>query len=247
MKLPTGDPVHQRSSPLPGADRAPPDTDALTYTVRIGDGPWDVAEALVGDGTRFQDVLDANVGLEVAPGVIWTNGQRVIHPGWSFRWDVTDQPAHDLRRSGHEVEIVVEAGDTLTAIIDANVEAPVTPALVRWVAARNNGASTPDGTHVFDASNPDLIHPGQRLLVADPATVSRAAEPREKPADRSDERATRWRGRRCLDTADDIHSHRRFPPRRPRRWLRARRRRARRRSSRRRRPMRHRAALRRRR
>ena len=191
MKLPTGDPVHQGSSPLPGADRAPPETDALTYTVRIGDGPWDVAEALVGDGTRFQDVLDANVGLEVAPGVIWTNGQRVIHPGWSFRWDVTDQPAHDRRRSGHEVDIVVEAGDTLTAIIDANVEAPVTPALVRWVAARNDGASTPDGTHVFDASNPDLIHPGQRLLVADPAAVRPAGEPREKPADRSDERPPR--------------------------------------------------------
>ncbi len=174
--------------------------------MRIGDGPWDVAEALVGDGARFQDVLDANVGLEVAPGVIWTHGQRVIHPGWSFRWDVTDQPAHDLRRSGHEVEIVVEAGDTLTAIIDANVEAPVTPALVRWVAARNDGASTPDGTHVFDESNPDLIHPGQRLLVADPTTDRRADEPRQKPADRSDERPP--------GGEDDAPRHgRRRPPR----------------------------------
>ena len=89
LLLPTADTAPVAGSPATGAPMAPAplptETDAgAAYVVQPGDGPWDIAEALVGDGAEWPEVLAANVGHEVTPGVVYTSDTRHIHPGWIF-------------------------------------------------------------------------------------------------------------------------------------------------------------------
>ena len=55
------------------------------YVVQDNDGMWNVAQALLGDGTRHHELRELLIGQEVAPGVIFTADTSVIHPGWIFR------------------------------------------------------------------------------------------------------------------------------------------------------------------
>jgi hypothetical protein len=62
-----------------------------TYVVQPGDGMWDVAEALLGDGSRHRELADSMRGQEVAPGVVYDASTNVIHPGWQFTNPFTAQ------------------------------------------------------------------------------------------------------------------------------------------------------------
>lgn len=53
-----------------------------TWTVARNDSLWRIAEQALGDGTRWREVAAANLGREVAPGVIYTDPDQTIHPGW---------------------------------------------------------------------------------------------------------------------------------------------------------------------
>lgn len=53
-----------------------------TWTVVRNDSLWRIAERALGDGTRWRDVASANIGREVAPGVVFSDPDQVIHPGW---------------------------------------------------------------------------------------------------------------------------------------------------------------------
>ena len=140
----------------------PPQADAAaaaTYRVRPGDGWINVVEGLWGDesGNRWKELRIQLIGQTVAPGVVVTADTTTIHPGWVFTQPTTEQdqtPAPNAIR-------VVERGDTLHDLVDDVIDEPVTEHHIDAVARHNDGVTTPDGTYVFSASNPDLIHPGQ--------------------------------------------------------------------------------------
>lgn len=126
-----------------------------TYVVRTNDGMWNVAEALLGDGSRHHELRQLLHGQEVAPGVVFTADTEVIHPGWTFSYGdsprVVDLATH-----------VVEAGDTLSSIAERHLGDPD-----RWTEVwdANADRQMPDGRRFDD---PNLIVPGWRLQVPTP-------------------------------------------------------------------------------
>lgn len=135
-------------------DRGPAGT---TYRVRPGDGWINVIEGLWGDdaGHRWQELRLQLIGQQVAPDVTITADTTTIHPGWIFA-----EPAADAVTAPDATRIV-QPGDTLHDLVADVVDEPVTNRHIDAVAQQNDGITTPDGSHVFSASNPDLIHPGQ--------------------------------------------------------------------------------------
>lgn len=83
------------SPPLPEAAVESPLPEPLgemtEYAVRRGDNLRSLAEQFLGDGDRWQDLLLANVGYEVAPGVTLTEDTRLLKQGWNVRVPVTTE------------------------------------------------------------------------------------------------------------------------------------------------------------
>ena len=53
----------------------------VRHTVECGDTFWSLSENLLGDGSRWNELLEANLGLEVAPGVLLQEEDLLV-PGW---------------------------------------------------------------------------------------------------------------------------------------------------------------------
>ena len=82
-------PAPQRETPAEaeGEQRAQPErldmppageaTGPTTYTIREGDTLWSIAEEHYGDGQRWQDILDANPGLQPRK---MSAGQEIVLP-----------------------------------------------------------------------------------------------------------------------------------------------------------------------
>lgn len=143
---------------------APP-TDA-TYEVRTGDGMWDVAAVLLGDGARYPELIEMMVGQQVAPGVVFGGADHTLRPGWVF----------SLPASHPGTTVVVQPGDSLSSIAKAELGDPA-----RWpeLWEANRLRTMADGC-VFD--DPDLIHPGWTVDIP-PATVEVGAVAATEPTD----------------------------------------------------------------
>ena len=126
------------------------------YVVQDNDGMWDVAQALVGDGSRHHELREQLIGQEVAPGVTFEADTFVIHPGWVF--ESPTEPGTPVVDS-----VVVERGDTLSGIADQHLGDPD-----RWTEIwdLNANAAMSDG-RTFD--DPNLILPGWQLRMAESA------------------------------------------------------------------------------
>ncbi|MEM1332861.1 MAG: LysM peptidoglycan-binding domain-containing protein, partial [Actinomycetota bacterium] len=123
-----------------------------TYVVQPNDGMWNVAEALLGDGSRHVELGSMVNGQEVAPGVIFSADTAVIHPGWKFQ---LPSEADSVRPTAH----VVERGDTLSAISQRYLgDESWWPELWNHTA----GVEMNDGRSFDD---PNLILPGWQLVL----------------------------------------------------------------------------------
>lgn len=183
-----------RSSEPATADIAATDitvtADAKQYTVQANDGMWNVAEALLGDGSQHAELHDMLVGQEVAPGVVYTADTFVIHEGWVFTLagqsaavivdttTTTDAAAAAVTVESH----IVVAGDTLSEIAEQQLgDAEAWPEIFE----ENAGRQMVDG-RTFD--DPNLILPGWQINVsADDLDVAEVTEvdvpaPIEAPA-----------------------------------------------------------------
>ena len=144
------------ASPELAGDAAAGDT-AVRYVVQENDGMWNVAEALLGDGSRHTELHELLAGQEVAPGVVFTADTYVIHPGWEFT--LTPSSSNGTAPNQGRVEHVVERGESLWSIAEEELgEAERWPEI--WEAEAGNVME--DG-RTFD--DPNLIQPGWRLDV----------------------------------------------------------------------------------
>ncbi len=172
VRLPAGSSVpssrteHAPDS-LPATDRQAPaavatDTAAKQYTVQANDGMWNVAEALLGDGSRHAELHDMLVGQQVAPGVVFTADTFVIHEGWVFTLsDATTAAASAVVDTPENVEThTVVVGDTLSEIAEQRLgDADAWPEIFD----DNAGRQMEDG-RTFD--DPDLILPGWQIDIS---------------------------------------------------------------------------------
>lgn len=123
---------------------------AATYVVVRGDTLWDIADRVLGDGFRYHEIVDLNVGAVQPDGGALSAGGS-IEAGWVLT--LPADAAVPVATAGQVV--VVEAGDTLSGIAAEQ-------GLPSWQPIFDlNAGEVQPGAHLF--TDPDLIFPGQAL------------------------------------------------------------------------------------
>ena len=147
------------------ADTTAKEKSTTNYTVKRGDSLWKIADRLLGDGTRFREIVELNQGvLNGRPDFIIA-GTLLKVPYEATEADA-DRPAK---------EYVVKPGDTLSEIAEAELGDPLRyPEL--FVASRDT--VQPDGATLTD---PDLIRPGWEVTI--PGQAKHKAELPEEPVE----------------------------------------------------------------
>lgn len=188
--------------------------DHPTVTVQRHDSYWAIAERTLGDGLRWREILDLNVGRTLADGTTITAGDDTLHAGWVLLLPadasgdgVAAEPTSASDLTPREAEtpdistVTVERGDNLWRISGDRLEID----LGREPA---DSEVAPYWHEVIDANqdryvqpgNPNLILPGQMLdlpptgheppatppVEAEPAPSAEPAEPRPEPEERGE-------------------------------------------------------------
>ncbi|GAA2074478.1 LysM peptidoglycan-binding domain-containing protein [Aeromicrobium tamlense] len=145
-----------READPPAAEHVEPDPPTTTYTTRRGDSLWKIAQQLLGDGTRYAELIDLNHDVL---------GDRpdFLPIGLALRVPMTED-THARRTAGN---YAVQAGDTLWDIADRELG---DPERYREIFDASTHIAQPDGGRLTD---PDLIMPGWTLAL--PATGGPAA------------------------------------------------------------------------
>ncbi|WP_327733438.1 LysM peptidoglycan-binding domain-containing protein [Streptomyces nojiriensis] len=178
------------TTPLPAGEAT-----RSAYTVRDlrpAESLWSIAEQTLGDGQRWEEIAALNEGRTMTDGTVFRS-EHPIQPGWLLTLPATagtdGMPAQGTATGpggGTGTEYSVHKGDSLTSIaadqlgnVDRYTE----------IFELNRGKALPDGSGTF--TNPDLIHPGQRLtlpgtgrpLAAEPPTTAPAPAPGPEKTD----------------------------------------------------------------
>ncbi len=158
-----------------------PSGGAGSWTVERNDSWWRIAERTLGDGLRWQEVRDANLGREVAPGVVFTSPDLALRPGWTIVvpgiGDAPSGPSPTVATPA-AATVTVAPGDTLSELAETHLgDADAWTEL--WAA--NHGRSFPDGRTFSD---PDLLRPGWVLDLPGIAPLAMATDeaPDAEPA-----------------------------------------------------------------
>jgi DNA-binding SARP family transcriptional activator len=159
----------------------------VTIAVERHDSCWAIAERTLGDGFRWREIRDANVGRTMPDGHVITPGSDLVRPGWTLEVTVTPpapdpQPTPLLVPNG--TVITVEAGDGFWAIAEEQVEAQLGHAATDD-QVRPYWEALIDANHdqLADPANPNLLFTGQHLaLVGPPPTAPAGATPMPAPA-----------------------------------------------------------------
>lgn len=147
-----------------------------TYEVQRGDTLWDLADRLFGDGMRWREIRDLNVGRQQPDGTTISADTEDLRPGWTLRVSGHAPPPFEGALVPEVDTVLVERGDTLWDLADEHLDDPH-----RWpeIYEENRGDPQPDGGALTD---PDLIQPGWALDLpapegADAPTPEEVIEP----------------------------------------------------------------------
>ena len=67
------------------ASAAPPAQEEMTYTVKLGDNLWTLAEKYLGSGPAYRTIVSAtNAKYEGDPSFAYVDNPSLIHPGWKL-------------------------------------------------------------------------------------------------------------------------------------------------------------------
>lgn len=145
-------------------------------TVQRHDSYWAIAERTMGDGLRWHEIHDLNVGRTMSDGYTITTGDDTLRAGWQLALPAGATPTEPTTES----EVVVEQGDSVWGLAEerlatdlerAPADAEVTPYWSDVIEANSD--------RFVDPGNPSLILPGQVLAM--PATGHAATFPTPPP------------------------------------------------------------------
>lgn len=167
ISAPLGALVAAPGQDLRAAEAAPAATQAAPlYEVQRGDTLWELAERTLGDGYRWTEIRDLNVGRPQPDGGALALGSELIRRGWQLA--LPGDPDTSATAAA-ATEVTVQPGDSLSTIAERVYGSPdAYPALYD----ANRDIPQDDGGALIDA---DLIHPGWRLNL--PSTPEAAPSP----------------------------------------------------------------------
>lgn len=176
--------------PPPAAPRPPVEMAGPTYEVRRHDSLWVIAERTLGDGFRWREIRDLNVGRMMPDGDVISGATEDIRPGWLLVLPVgsTVESLPADRTTEQAEVVVVDRGDHLWSIAENEV-------------AERLGREPTDGEvsdlwrrtietnrdRLADPSNPSLIFAGQEILVPGDGAVDAAGSEGSPPEQRPTE------------------------------------------------------------
>ncbi len=140
-----------------------------THTVARGETLWDIAETVLGDGMRWREVRDLNVGRTMSDGSVVGADSDLVRPGWVL---LVPAPPPGEAALASAPSVTLERGDHLWAVA-ADV-------LAHWWGRPATDQETrpyweelvqANRDHLADPSDPDLVFAGQQVLVP-PAPTS---------------------------------------------------------------------------
>ncbi len=169
---------HATSTPPPAA--TPPDAaqktpaELPTITTVRGDTLWQLAQHHLGDGMRWKEIADLNIGRAQPDGGHLGVDQPIM-PNWHLHLppDATNIPQATGGAPGVE-EVIAQPGDSLSELAQAHLgDARLWPS----VAAATAGVTQPDGHHLSD---PNQLQVGWTVAIPDRAPTTPPA-PRVPP------------------------------------------------------------------
>ncbi len=166
---------------------ATPDAAPATITVERHDSYWGIAERALGDGYRWREIRDFNVGRTMNTGDVIAPGSDLVHPGWvlSLPADAGStlplgvEPSASPAPAG---DVVVEEGDNFWELAEEQMEsatgrlptdAETAPYWQDMIEANQDRLVQP--------GNPNLILPGQKLCVPPVPGASPVGGPTDTP------------------------------------------------------------------
>ncbi len=179
-------------APSPTSPEPPSEVAARTRTIdtTARDSWWRLAEQHLGDGLRWREIRDLNVGRTVADGTVLRADTERVEPGWRLLVPATEPAVTDDaddETAAEESEWRVEPGHHFWGIAeqtltDAWRRSPTDEEVVPYwqqLIEVNRDRLLPPG-------DPDLIYPDQLLLAppapSDPVSGALEARPAEPPA-----------------------------------------------------------------
>lgn len=168
---------------------AAPSSDHPTVTVQRHDSYWAIAERTLGDGLRWREILDLNVGRTLPDGTTILAGDETLHTGWVLLLPA-DATGNDMPPAAVEAPtetvatstVVVERGDNLWTISEGRLEADLArDATDEEVAPYWREVIDANQDRYVQPGNPNLILPGQVIDL--PPTGHEAAPPPPAPVD----------------------------------------------------------------
>lgn len=152
-----------------------------TYEVQRHDSWWGVAEALLGDGTRWRELRDLNVGRAMNDGYVITATTDAMNDGWTIRVPAREGAPLGASEYVTAEDVIVERGDNLWDLSEEHLEASIE----REAA---DGEIAPYWREVISANQPGLgdpnvIHPGQVIHLPGRGESTSAAETTAPPVE----------------------------------------------------------------
>jgi nucleoid-associated protein YgaU len=173
-----GQSAHARWGPV-AADPAAnmDDVETRTVTVERGGTLWDLAVTHLGDGERWPEIRDANIGSQQDDGTILADGFTRIRAGWRLAIPTTPDAEAPLA----EDTWIVQPGEHLWGISESLLtEGGETPG-EREVADYWLALIEANHDRLPDPDNSDLLYAGDELRVPASSTRTEIADP-NKPA-----------------------------------------------------------------
>ncbi|MGW6859179.1 LysM peptidoglycan-binding domain-containing protein [Streptomyces xanthophaeus] len=196
---PATQPVQVSAAPVPGAENTrtpgsstttPAPGTAPVHTVRDArpaESLWSIAEQVLGDGQRWEEIAALNEGRTMADGSVF-HAQQPIQPGWTLHLpadahtapspgpsSVPDPQQAGTAGSSAPATHTVQEGESLSGIA---AEQLGDAGRYGEIFDLNKGRALPGGG-VF--TDPDLIRPGQQLALPQPSTADPAPAADPKP------------------------------------------------------------------
>ncbi len=143
---------------------------AATVTVERHDSYWAIAERTLGDGYRWSEIRDLNVGRTMNTGDVVQAGSDLVHPGWVLELPADaaapEQPVAAVGEAEPLAELIVEPGDNFWSLAEAQLAAATgeEPTDVETAPYWQDMIEANED-RLVQPGNPNLIVPGQALCI----------------------------------------------------------------------------------